>query len=235
MKVTFCGHSCFLLEHQMHKIVVDPFLTGNPKAILRPDDVQVDWILLTHAHQDHLGDTIEIAKANGATVVTMHELGIWLGWQGVKTKILHMGGSFQFPFGHLKMIPAWHSSGLVREEEKVILPGGVPVGFLWTVGGRTLYHAGDTALFSDMRLINRGKPVDLALLPIGDCYTMGPQDAVLAAEFLGARAVIPCHYDTFPEIRQDPERFGQALRERGIQPVLLKVGESHTLKTLKQL
>jgi len=226
MKVTFHGHSCFLIESQRARILIDPFLTGNPAAIVKPDQVEADVILLTHAHNDHLGDTVEIAKRNQAQVIASHELATWLGWQGVEAHGMSIGGRYSADFGQVQMTPAFHGNGYVDEEKKEIIYMGMPAGLVIQVDGKTLYHAGDTSLFSDMQLIKRKYEIDLAMLPIGDNFTMGPDDAALAAEWVGAKQVIPMHYNTFPLIEQDPDQFVKKLAEKEIKGVVLKPGES---------
>lgn len=225
MRIRFHGHSCFEIHHQETKLIIDPFLTGNSQAVVKAEEIEVDYILVTHGHNDHVGDTLKIAKRNNATVIAPFELATWLGWQGAEVHPMHIGGSHQFPFGRVKLTHAFHGSGYTKDEEQEIIYLGMPAGFLLTLGDQTLYHAGDTALFSDMKLIGTWAKVDIALLPIGDNFTMGPEDAVLAAEWVGAKRVIPMHYNTFPLIEQDPNLFANKLREKGIEPIILKSGE----------
>jgi L-ascorbate metabolism protein UlaG (beta-lactamase superfamily) len=229
MKLTFLGHSCVLVEHGEHRLIIDPFLTGNPVAAMSADEVKVDYILVTHGHGDHLGDTVEIAKRNDATVIANYELATYLSWQGLKTHEMHIGGSFSFPFGKVKLTPALHGTGLAIPEKKEIVYLGMPTGLLITIDGKTIYHAGDTGLFSDMKLIGERNSIDVAFLPIGDNYTMGPEDALLAAEWIGAKQVIPMHYSTWPPIDQDAYKYVQELGQRGIQGVVLKPGDNISL------
>ncbi|RAL26851.1 metal-dependent hydrolase [Thermoflavimicrobium daqui] len=226
MKITFLGHSGVLIEHDSYCLVIDPFITGNPVAKVAWEDLKADYILVTHGHGDHLGDTIEIAKKNKATVIANFELATYLDWQGVKTHGMHIGGSFTFDFGTVKLTPAFHGTGLVVEhgKKKEIIYLGMPAGLLLTLGDKTIYHAGDTGLFSDMKLIGRNKPVDLAFLPIGDNFTMGPEDALLAAEWVQAKQVVPIHFNTFPLLQQDPHHFAKSLEQKGIQGTVLDVG-----------
>lgn len=226
MKVTFHGHSCFLIETNHARLLIDPFLSGNPAAVLQPDEVDVDVILLTHGHNDHLGDTVEIAKRTKAQVIASHELATWLSWQGVEAHGMSIGGRYQSNFGLVQLTPAFHGNGYVDEEKREIVYMGMPAGLVIQVDGKTLYHAGDTSLFSDMQLIKRKYQIDLAMLPIGDNYTMGPDDAVLAAEWVGAKRVVPMHYNTFPVIEQDPDSFVKKLAAKAITGVVLKAGES---------
>ncbi|WP_124726910.1 metal-dependent hydrolase [Staphylospora marina] len=224
MRITYHGHSCFEWVHGSHRILIDPFLSGNPSAKVKPEEIDANWILLTHGHGDHLGDTVSIALRTGATVIAPHELAVWLQGKGVNVHGMGVGGGFRFEFGHVKMTPALHGGAI--EADGQVLYGGSPAGYLVTVDGKRIYHAGDTALFSDMKLISRGEPVDLALLPIGDNYTMGPEDALIAAEWLNARHVVPMHYGTFPVIEQDPHAFVSRLEQKGIGGTVMKPGDT---------
>ncbi|MDM5299068.1 metal-dependent hydrolase [Bacillus pumilus] len=211
MKATYHGHSVVHIKTNGYDIWIDPFLNGNKHATIAPKDVKADVILLTHGHGDHLGDTIEIAKQNDALVVAPNELAVYLSWQGVKTHPLHIGGGYQFDFGKVKLTQAFHGSAVIDEEAKTITYTGMPSGILLTAEDKTIYHAGDTALFSDMKLIGELNHIDLAFLPIGDNFTMGPEDARIAAEWLRAKHVVPIHYNTFPPIVQDPHAFADSL------------------------
>ena len=226
--LTYLGHSAFLLEHEGRTIAVDPFLTGNPLAARQASDIAPSVILLTHAHNDHVGDTVEIARRTGASVITTFELGEWLQEQGVEGAIpANHGGTVAFDGGTVKIVPAWHTSSY-NHNGQVVAPG-VPAGLIVRFGGRTIYFAGDTCLFSDMRLIGE-EGLDLAVLPIGDHFTMGPADAVRAVEFLNVPAVIPCHYNTFPPIKQDPHAFKRLLEDRtNTRCVVLDPGSAHDL------
>lgn len=173
MRITFHGQSCFEIHHEQTKLIIDPFLNGNPLAKATPEEIRADYILITHGHGDHVGDAVEIAQRNQATVIANFELANWFSFQGVQqVHPMHIGGSHVFDFGRVKLTPALHGSGFVDEEKKEIIYLGMPAGLLLEIGGRTIYHAGDTALFSDMKLIGRNNGVDLALLPIGDNFTM---------------------------------------------------------------
>lgn len=198
LKFSFYGHSCFCLDDGTHKVLTDPFLTGNPKAAISADKVEADTILLSHAHGDHFGDAQAIAARTGADVVGVPEVLGLLDLPAAKLHGMNLGGSLNLPFGKVRMTLAQHSSGVA---------GGIACGFVIYMGGKVLYFAGDTALFSDMQLIGRKDPLDYAMLPIGDNYTMGLEDAALAAKWLGVRHVIPIHYDTWPIIAQDVEKY----------------------------
>jgi L-ascorbate metabolism protein UlaG (beta-lactamase superfamily) len=225
MKITYHGHSCFEIEHNDTRLLIDPFISGNPLAKVKPEELKPHYILLTHGHNDHVGDTVSIAKANDAMVIAPHELSVWLGWQGVKTHGMALGGTFQFDFGKVRMVNALHGSGYVVEENRQILYMGPASGFVLTFDDKTIYHAGDTALFTDMKLIGMHRPIDLALLPIGGNFTMDPEDALIAAEWIGAKHVVPMHYNTFPPIRQDVHAFVQKLEQKGIRGTAMNVGD----------
>ncbi|NOX38708.1 MAG: metal-dependent hydrolase [Calditrichaeota bacterium] len=221
-KLTFLGHAAFLIEGDKGRLIIDPFLEGNPKATLKPTDVQVDYVLLTHGHGDHLGDAIAIAKANNATVIAPFELATYCQNQGVeKVHPMHIGGGYDFPFGRVKLTIAHHGS---------MTPDGTyagnPCGFLITMDGKTIYHAGDTGLFYDMKLIGEMHKIDVALLPIGDNFTMGVEDAVKATEFLQPRLVVPMHYQTFDVIAVEPEQFVKQVTSKGFNAKVVPPGES---------
>jgi len=225
LEITYHGHSTVQLTSGEHSIVIDPFLTGNPNAVAKPADIKVQYILLTHGHSDHIQDAAELAKQNNATIVATHELAAYMGWQGAKTIGMNLGGTVRLPFGKVKMTQAFHSSGVVLDEQKQIIYMGMPAGLIIEIGGKTVYHAGDTALFSDMKLLGERHKIDLAFLPIGDHFTMGPEEALLAAKWVKAGFVVPIHYNTFPPIQQDGEAFVAALEKEGIRGKALKPGE----------
>ena len=203
-KVTWLGHAALSLETGGFNLLVDPFLSENPAASVGPEDVQADFILLSHGHGDHLGDTVAIAKRTGATVITNAELSGWMGKKGVKSHGQHLGGGYQHPFGYLKLTMAIHGSGLPDGSY-----GGNPAGFLLTTSdNKKIYMACDTGLFGDMRLIGE-EGIDLAVLPIGDNYTMGPDDALRAVKLLEPAHIIPIHFNTFDVIIQDPMAWAQ--------------------------
>ncbi len=224
MKLTYYGHSAFQLETADHVLLIDPFISDNPHTDASPDDFSPDYILLTHAHGDHLGDTVEMAKRSGAVVVSSFEIVNYLSRQGVESHPMNPGGPTEFAFGRVNFTPAWHSNSFPDGTY-----GGMPMGVVVESGGKRVYHAGDTALFSDMALIGR-PALDLALLPIGSNFTMGPEDAVQAVELLKPKQVVPMHYNTFPPIEQDPEAFKKMVEAAGAaECVVLKAGEVLTL------
>ena len=205
-QLTYLGHSAFLITTPAGDILIDPFLSGNPSASIGPDDVHPTYILVTHGHSDHLGDTIAIARRTGATVIGPAELITYLTGKGVSNvHSMHIGGNHVFPFGELFLTQALHGSS-VTENGRIIYTGN-PCGFVVKTKERTIYHAGDTGVFLDMELIGRLHPLDIALLPIGGNFTMGIDDAVEAVKMLAPRTVIPMHYGTFPGISVDPQLF----------------------------
>ncbi len=209
LTLTYFGHSAFRLESGENTVLIDPFITGNPSATVSADEVNAETIILTHAHNAHVGDTLEIAKRNNATVIATAELAGWIGSQGVENAIgANHGGTVRFAGGSTKFVPAWHTSSYTTPDGAVA--PGVPAGHVVRFGGKTIYFAGDTCLFLDMQLI-ADEGLDVAVLPIGDHFTMGIDDAARAAGILKATTVIPCHYNTFPPIEQDPAAFRQAV------------------------
>jgi L-ascorbate metabolism protein UlaG (beta-lactamase superfamily) len=225
VEIRFLGHACFELSDGDTRVLIDPFLSGNPKAAVGPDEVDPTHILLTHGHADHWGDVVDIAKRTGAQCVAIVELANELQENGVENvSDPNIGGTVKFAWGWVKLVPAWHTS---------TTPNGTvntPAGLLIGIGGKTIYHLGDTALFSDLKLVShRGNPIDVALMCIGGHYTMDRLDAVVAADFVEAGTVIPCHYDTFPPIETDAEAFKSEVEaETKSQVVVLQPGETHS-------
>jgi L-ascorbate metabolism protein UlaG (beta-lactamase superfamily) len=215
VRLTYLGHSAVFVETSAHTLLVDPFLSGNPLAASSADALSPDYILLTHAHSDHVGDTGTIGRRTGATVIATVEICNRLASDGLKVHGMNIGGSREFPFGRVRLTPAWHSSSFADGTY-----GGMPAGIVIEADGKRIYHAGDTALFGDMKLIGE-LGLDLALLPIGGNFTMDPFDAARAAELLCARRVVPIHYDTFEVIRQDPHQFRAAVEAAGAGECLI--------------
>lgn len=224
-KLTWFGHAALLLETDGHKIVVDPFLEENPAAALSPEAVEADFILISHGHGDHVGDSVAIAKRTGATVISVNEIAVWFGNQGIKSHGQHLGGGYKHPFGYLKLTLALHGSALPDGSN-----GGNPCGFLlYTNDGEKIYLAQDTGLFGDMRLIGE-EGIDLAVVPIGDNFTMGPDDALRAVKLIQPKTVIPIHYNTWGLIAQDPNAWaGRVEQETDTKVVVLKPGESFSV------
>ncbi len=205
----YYGHACFLLDDGKYKLLFDPFLSGNPQASVKPDDIETDYIFITHAHADHVGDGYEILKRTGATAIGIPEVTDF-GGEDVKSINMNLGGTLKFPFGFARMVPALHSAGV---------PGGVACGYVIGIGGKVIYFAGDTALFGDMKLIGARDKIDYAILPIGGHYTMDIEDAARAVEFLGAKNVIPVHYNTWDIISQNPEDFKALVKNANVHIV----------------
>jgi L-ascorbate metabolism protein UlaG (beta-lactamase superfamily) len=221
-KITWYGHSCFLIETQGTQLLIDPFLTGNPMAPVRADAVSPHYILVSHGHGDHLGDAVAIAKRTGATVISNFELNTWFAAQGVENvHPQHIGGGYNYPWGRVKLTIAHHGSGLPDGSY-----GGNPAGFLLYLEGKKIYHACDTCLFYDMKLIGE-EDIDLAFLPIGDNFTMGPDDALRAVKLIEPKQVVPIHYNTFDVIKQDPYAWARRVQdESSAKVVVMKPGDT---------
>lgn len=226
MEIRFLGHASFEIADGSARILIDPFLRpDNPAAVVGPEEVDPTHILLTHGHGDHMAHAVEVAKRTGAKCVGLVELARWLSEQGVEDVVdPNLGGTVELEFGWVKLVPAFHTNTL--PDGRVI---GLSAGLVIGIGAATVYHLGDTCLFSDLRLIAERTPVNVALVPIGGHYTMDQDDAVTAAELLDADTVIPMHYDTFPPVEADPERFKAEVESRtSSEVVILKPGESYT-------
>jgi L-ascorbate metabolism protein UlaG (beta-lactamase superfamily) len=223
VEVRYLGHSALLISDGTTRILVDPFLTGNPKAALAADQVAADLIVLTHAHGDHYGDSVAISQRTGAPIIANFEIVSYVEKQGAKGVGMNLGGTYRFKSGWLKWFPAWHSSSFPDGTY-----GGLAQGFVLELGGKRIYNAGDTALFSDMALVAQHN-LDLAILPIGDYFTMGPEDALEALELTRAKQVLPVHYNTFPPIAQDGAAFIQRAGLLGVGGQALQPGEHMTL------
>ncbi len=222
--LTWYGHAALGLTLDGYHLLVDPFFSGNPAAAVTANDVQADYILVTHGHGDHVGDAVAIAKRTGATVISNAEISGWFQKQGLQAHAQHLGGGYTHPFGYLKLTLALHGSALPDGSN-----GGNPCGFLLTTQGKKIYLAGDTGLFGDMRLIGE-EGVELAVVPIGDNYTMGPDDALRAVKLLQPRHVIPIHYSTWGLIAQDPAAWAKRVEsETPAKAHVLKPGESFEL------
>ena len=214
LKFNFIGHACFQIDDGKFKLLFDPFITGNPQAKIKPDEVEADYVLVTHAHSDHISDAYDIIKRSDATGICIPEVADF-GGEDVKSIGMNIGGTLKLPFGFVRMVPAWHSSGV---------QGGVAVGFVVNIGGKNIYYSGDTGLFSDMKLIGERDKIDWAILPIGGHFTMDIEDAAKAAEFLGAKNVIPVHYNTWDIIKQNPDDLKKSVKAAKV--FIVEPGES---------
>lgn len=224
MKAEYLGHATWLVENAGTKVIFDPWLKGegNPEATKNAEDIQVEYIFVSHAHDDHAASAVKVAQQNKATIITTFELANHFAKQGVTAHPMHLGGTFKFPFGTVRVTPAFHGSGV---------PGGHAAGFIVHLGGQTVYHAGDTALFGDMKLLGDLVDIDLALLPIGGNFTMDLGDAVKAVELLRPRFAVPMHYGTFPIIQADPEEFKRRVEAGTDTEVrVVKPGDSLSLE-----
>jgi len=225
-RIRWLGHAAMAIETAGFDILIDPYFTGNPKAAITAAEAKADFILVSHGHGDHVGDSIAIAQRTGATIISNYEISVWLEHQGVKkTHGQQHGGGFNHPFGRVKLTLAFHGSALPDGSN-----GGNPCGFLiYLKDGKKIYHAADTGLFGDMRLIGE-EGIDLAILPIGDNYTMGPDDSIRAIKLIEPKKVMPIHYDTFPIIAQDANAWAARVKaETSAEPIVLTPGQEMIL------
>ncbi len=226
IKLTWYGHATWGIDVDGTQVLIDPFFEGNPVASTTAGEVEADYVIVTHGHSDHVGNAVEIAKRTGATIIANAEIARWVKQQDVENvHPQHIGGGFHYPFGYVKLTIAVHGSSLPDGSY-----GGMPAGVLITVGDKKIYHAGDTGLFASMELIG-DEGLDLAILPIGDNYTMGPDDALRAVKLLRPRVVIPMHYETWELIAQDPHAWAKRVQsETDAEPVVLDVGDTYRLE-----
>lgn len=223
MKLTYLGHSVFIVEEGDFKAIIDPYITGNPLTTAKVEGITgLTHIFITHGHGDHMGDAVELAKANDALVITNAEISGYLSSKGLKTHAMHIGGRHTFDFGIVKLTPALHGSGIPTENGMIY--GGNPCGFVIEVNKKKIYHAGDTGLTMDMKLLE-AENIDVAILPIGGNFTMDIDDAVIATEFISPKLAIPMHYDTFPVIKADPNEFKK--KNKVCDTLILNIGESY--------
>lgn len=229
MHVSYHGHSVVKIKTGVFTILIDPFISGNKLTDLQVANEKPNAILLTHAHNDHVGDTVELAKNNNAQVIAPVELANYLSSQGVNAVGMNLGGAHKFDFGVVKFTKAFHSSSFTTDDGEVVY-GGMPAGILFKAEGKTIYHAGDTEVFGDMKILGERNDIDVAFVPIGDYFTMGPEDAAYAVELLNPKIVVPIHYNTFPPIEQDPEHFKSLVKN--VQVNILQPGESVDLESI---
>lgn len=221
MKIKYLGHSAFIIEGGGIKALIDPFISGNPNCNINFDEFKdITHIFVTHGHGDHLGDTVAIAKSNNAKVICNFEIGQYLSDEGLSVHTMHIGGRTRLEFGKVKMTPALHGSGIYNGQHFIC--GGNPCGYVIEVDGQKVYHAGDTGLTMDMKLLE-DENIEIALIPIGGNYTMDIEDAVKAVDFINPKLVVPMHYNTFPVIKADPEEFRKEVMNSQVK--IMAIGE----------
>lgn len=218
--LTYIGHSAFFLENDDSGILIDPFISQNPMAKFEAKDKKITDIFVTHGHGDHLGDAIPISRNTGAVITAVFELANWCASQGANTNPCHMGSWLSFKWGKARLVPAFHSSSAPDGTYT-----GMPSGVILELGGNKIYHCGDTCLNSEMKVIGEVYKPDIMLVPVGGHFTMDIDDAIIATQWVGAKTVIPMHYNTFPPIKADPELFKQKLQNKGIECIVLKPGD----------
>lgn len=223
MRIQYLGHSVLMVETKGKRLILDPFITGNPQCPISVEELpKVNYVLVTHGHGDHIGDTIKISKRDGATVISNAEICGYLSEKGVKTHPMHIGGSFSFDFGKVKLTPAFHGSSI--DDDKGVIYGGMPAGFLVESEGKKLYHAGDTGLTVEMQLLKDEK-VDVAFLPIGGNYVMDVTDAIRATSFIMPKKVVPMHYNTWDVIKANANEFKTGVESMRVECLIMKPGE----------
>jgi L-ascorbate metabolism protein UlaG (beta-lactamase superfamily) len=221
LNLTYLSHSSFLFNDGKYNLIIDPFISGNPTMPIKVEDLKPNFIVLTHAHGDHLGDAVTLAKKHNALIIAVNELANYVAEQGCQAHNMHIGGGWNFPFGRLKFTIAHHGSS--SPDGRYM---GEPAGVVFNMGGKTIYHTGDTGLFLDMKLIGELNKIDIMLAPIGDNFTMGIDDAVKAVEFVNPELAIPMHYNTFGVIQADPHEFKRKVQSIGKNSRVMEFGET---------
>ncbi len=221
LKVTYLSHSTFLFDDGTNQLIIDPFITHNPNSPVKNEDIKAKYIVLTHGHGDHSSDAFALAKQNDGLIIAVNELANYAASQGVQAHNMHIGGGYNFPFGRLKFTIAHHGSSNCDGQYM-----GEPAGVIITMGGKTIYHTGDTGLFYDMKLIGEMNSIDAMFAPIGDNFTMGIDDCVRAVEFVNPELVIPMHYNTFPVIQADPYEFKSKVEAIGRKAKVMEFNET---------